>query len=383
MIYYYKHKSINEFSESEIDMMGYEGVYQYATEHGIDPNELFFEIKQLENDIKYMQETQFDMSQGENLELMNKWVNLYIDYFNKYATCDKQAYILLGNIATGKSTYARKTEEETQSIIVDPDRFKMGEITEKGMFEGFTSLYKEPTDRERLQEPCSEACKKTLKNVAERGMNLIMPKATTSLEKLEKQLQVLLDNGYDIHLILIECPLSECADRNYYRYLIKEYQDLSKIQNGDHPNGRFVPVSVITNIGDGSYNTFVNAKNGKKYKSYKAIYNDKLKTEEIDINTMLNTNLAEAKDIPNEQKYNPQLSVIDPKTKLNTELPIAEQFTTIPIFKAQHVTIDDTSAVIISDLNNDSQIMNPEPIKLNTSTKIIDKDNDVEEHQKQ
>ena len=286
MIYFYKHKSINDLTEEEIDLLGYEGVKQYAEEHDMNADELFFEIKQLENDIKYMQETQFDMSQGENLELMNKWVNLYIDYFNKYATCNKQAYILLGNIATGKSTYARKIEAETQSIIVDPDRYKMGEKTDKGMFEGFTSLYNKPIDRERLQEPCSEACKKTLKTVAELGMNLIMPKAATSLEKLEKQLQLLLDNGYDIHLILLECPLSECADRNYYRYLIKEYQDVSNLQQGDHPNGRFVPVSVITNIGDGSYETFVKAKNGKKYKSYKAIYNDKIKTEEIDTKSM-------------------------------------------------------------------------------------------------
>lgn len=286
MIYFYKHKSINDLTEQEIDLMGFDGVYQYAIEHNMNPEELFFSIKQLENDIEFLKESQFDMSSGENLDLMNKWVSEYINYFNKYASCEKQAYILLGNIATGKSTYARQIEEKTHSIIVDPDRFKMGEKTQKGMFEGFTSLYKKPTDRERLQEPCSEACKKTLNNVSDLGMNLIMPKATTNLSKLEKQLQILVDKGYDIHLILIESPLTECADRNYYRYLIKEYQDISKVKDGDHPNGRFVPVSVITNIGDGSYETFIKAKNGKKYKSYKAIYNDKVKTEEIDTQTM-------------------------------------------------------------------------------------------------
>lgn len=286
MLYFYKHKSIKDLSEEEIDLLGFEGVMKYANEHNINPTELFSKIKQLENDIQFMHENQFDMSTDENRELMNKWVGEYINYFNKYASYDKQAYILLGNIATGKSTYARQIEEETKSIIVDPDRFKMGEQTAKGMFEGFTSLYQKPTDRERLQEPCGEACKKTLKNIASQGMNLILPKATTNLEKLEKQLQVLVDNGYDIHLILLECPITECANRNYYRYLIKEYKTSENVKEGDHKNGRFVPVSVITNIGDGSYETFIKAKDKKRYSSYKAIYNDNTKFEEIDTKSM-------------------------------------------------------------------------------------------------
>lgn len=286
MIYYYKHKGIFDYTPEEINLFGYEGVEKYALEHNINPEELFATIKKLEFDIEHLQEESFDMSSGNNLHLMNKWVDRYIDYFNRCASHDKQAYVLLGNIATGKSTYASQIEQSTHSIIVDSDRFKMGEQTENGFFEGFTSLYQKDTDRERLQTPCSEACKKTLNNVAETGMNIILPKATSTLNKLENQLDVLVKKDYDIHLILLECPLKECANRSYYRYLIKEYQHLDKLKTGEHHKGRFVPVSVITNIGDGSYDTFIKAKNKKLFKSYNAFYNGNNSFESIDLESI-------------------------------------------------------------------------------------------------
>lgn len=292
MIYYYKHKSINDLSQTELDLLGYNGVAQYAQEHGINPDELFGIIKRLEADIKTMGANPFDMSTGKNLELMNKWVDRYIDYFNSHARYEKQAYIILGNIASGKSTYAKTIEEQTGSIIIDPDRFKMGEHTSHGFFEGFTSLYHEPTDRERLQDPCSDAAKKTLSNVADEGMNIIMPKATTSLDKLEKQLKVLTDKNYDVHLIMFESPIQDCADRNYFRYLVKQFSQ-AKV-NGQRSYGRFVPVSILTNIGDGTFTTFAKAYKEGRYKSYKAFYNkgshgtnhQLYSNEEIDLETM-------------------------------------------------------------------------------------------------
>lgn len=291
MIYYYKHRSITDLSQTELDLLGYQGVYQYAYEHDISPTLLFNEIKKLEADIQAMGNQPFDMSQGSNLQLMNNCVDQYIQFFNKYAKHNKQAYIILGNIGSGKSTYAQEIEESTGSIIIDPDFYKMGAHTDRGYFEGFTSLYKTPTDRERLQEPCGEACKRTLLNVADLGMNLILPKATTSYEKLQKQLQVLTDRNYDIHLILFESPIKDCANRSYYRYLIREY-DKTAAPGTSH--GRFVPVSVITNIGDGTFTTFAKAYKDGRYKSYKAFFNkgtvgldtSKYVNEEIDINSM-------------------------------------------------------------------------------------------------
>ena len=180
MIFYYKHKSINDLSQEELNLLGYDGVLKYAEEHGMSAQMLFEQIKQLELEIQTMGARPFDMSQGSNLALFNEWTNKYIDFFNNNASYNKQAYIILGNIASGKSTFAKTIEQETGSIIIDPDRFKMGESTKHGFFEGFTSLYHQPTDRERLQDPCSDACKQTLRNASDMGMNIIMPKSTTS-----------------------------------------------------------------------------------------------------------------------------------------------------------------------------------------------------------
>lgn len=293
MIFYYKHKSINDLSQEELNLLGYDGVLKYAEEHGMSAQMLFEQIKQLELEIQTMGARPFDMSQGSNLALFNEWTNKYIDFFNNNASYNKQAYIILGNIASGKSTFAKNIEQETGSIIIDPDRFKMGESTKHGFFEGFTSLYHQPTDRERLQDPCSDACKQTLRNASDMGMNIIMPKSTTNITKLEKQLQILVSKNYDIHLIMFESPITDCANRNYFRYLIKEYS--GEQEHGKPVRGRFVPVSIITNIGDGTFETFAKAYKNGRYKSYHAYYNkgsfgadsSQYKNEEIDLNTMI------------------------------------------------------------------------------------------------
>ena len=281
MIYFYRHKNKNNLSMEEIDMLGVDGIKRFSEVSGVPFEEAYAHIKNLEAKLSSMKIEQFDMSSGANKQLYEHWVNNYIKYFNKYATRNKQAYVILGNISSGKSTLAKELESKNQAIIIDPDRFKMGEETEHGYFDGFTSLYKIDTDRERMQEPCGDAAKQVLDNVSKEGLNLILPKATTTLEKLNKQLQILFDRGYDVHLIQLETPLEECANRNYFRYLINEYKADS--------HGRFVPVSVIKNIGDQTFVTFARAmkESGKRYKSFKAFYNSKdTRNEEIDLETM-------------------------------------------------------------------------------------------------
>lgn len=282
MIYFYRHNNTDNLSMEELDMLGIDGIKRFSEETGVSFEEALAHVKELESKLASMKIEQFDMSSGKNQELFNYWVNNYIKYFNQHATQNKQAFVILGNISSGKSTYAKELEAEKQAIIIDPDRFKMGENTPVGHFEGFTSLYQVDTDRERMQEPCGDAAKKVLDNVSKEGLNLIIPKATKTLEKLNKQLQILFDRGYDVHLIQIETPLEECANRNYFRYLINEYAADS--------HGRFVPVSVIKDIGDHTFITFARAmkESGKRYKSFKAFYNSKnTRNEEIDLETMI------------------------------------------------------------------------------------------------
>ena len=119
-------------------------------------------------------------------------------------------------------------------------------------------------------------------------MNLILPKAASSLEKLEKQLECLTKNGYDIHLILFDTPVKECVNRSYLRYLVKEY-NMNYHSNGSKEHGRFVPKSVTVSIGDSPFTTFAKALNKSgTFASYKAFHNDRFKqSEEIDLNTMI------------------------------------------------------------------------------------------------
>ena len=68
MIYYYKHKSLDELSQTELDMLGYDGVVRYAMEHDMPADELFLTIKKLERDVKELNAKSLDVSSGEYLD---------------------------------------------------------------------------------------------------------------------------------------------------------------------------------------------------------------------------------------------------------------------------------------------------------------------------
>ncbi len=286
MIYFYKHKNITDFSQEELDLLGYDGVCKFASERGLDPQKVFAEIKNLESQISTTKPIPLDISAPDVKKKLDESISSYIDFFNKNATYQKQAYVVIGNIGSGKNTYANQIEEATRSIIVDSDNFKSGEFTPKGYFDGLSSFFLD-SDRERLQKPCSLACSLATEHIAKTGMNIILPNAPTSVEKLEKKIAALTKNNYDIHLIYIDAPYEDLAARSYYRYLICEYEQ-KKDPNGNLLHGRFVPVSIIKNYGDPCHETFVKAYKQGRYKSYKAFYNDKFSiNEEIDIPTMI------------------------------------------------------------------------------------------------
>jgi len=287
MIYFYRHKGLNEHTQQEIDMLGFEGVTQFALQHNLSPNVVFEEIKALERQIEQTIITPLDLNSPKIKPKFEESIRQYTHFFNKYATHDKQAYIILGNISSGKSTYADQIEESTQSIIIDSDRFKSGENTPNGFFEGLSSFYSSEV-REILQKPCSIASAIATEQIAATGMNIIIPTAAKSQEKLEQKINALIKNNYDIHLIYFESPYSELANRNYYRYLVQEFEQ-AKDPNGNIIHGRFVPISVIKSYGDSCFATFAKALADKRFKSYKAFYNDKHsngQNEEIDLETL-------------------------------------------------------------------------------------------------
>ena len=285
MIYYYKHKSIADYSREEIDMLGYDGAYQFAVENGLDPDEVFQNLKQLETDITNLNAAPYTTDDASFKALFDKAIDEYIYYFNSNAKYDRQAYIVIGNAASGKSYISDRVGEATHSMIIDSDNIKMGERTEKGFYEGLSSLYI-PLERDRVQKPCGDATKQIIDTASNQGMNLILTKASKSIDKLERQLQILEDRNYDIHLIMVDSPAHICARRNYYRYLVKEYRRQT-YPTGQIERGRFVPVSVVKGYSDPIFDTFVNAYRKKRYKSYTALYGSEQEKEPIDLNTMI------------------------------------------------------------------------------------------------
>lgn len=280
MIYFYKHKSVSDYTPEEIDLLGYGGILKFANQNGADPSEIYAKVKMIEHAVGKLHslgQTEPNETQKKFIaENFERCIDEYISFFNGHAAHDKQAYVVLGNISSGKSRYAKNLEKNANSMIIDSDRFKMGEANEKGEYAGFSPLYKVPTDREVLQEVCSDASKIAIDRASSEGYNLVLPKASTSLQKLERQLEILQKRGYDIHLIQIECPLDTCANRSYYRFLVKQY---AKVYGLDEKgtlaqSGRFVPVEVVKKHHDGSYVTFYEAFKAKRYSSYKAYYND-------------------------------------------------------------------------------------------------------------
>ncbi len=280
----------------ELSMLGKGGIERFVRENNLNFEEVQSHIQKVEESIKNLQSSQVFSNNIEDYDdyckkCFKQSVESYIDYFNNNAVCEKQAFVVLGNASSGKSFRAKSYEKATKSIIIDSDRFKMGESTKNGNFEGFSKLYKKPSDRDFMQKVSSIAGKKTLEYISQTGMNIVLPKAASSLAKLEIQLQVLQSAGYDIHLILVEAPLETCADRNYYRYLVKQFANVYGLDSKGTlaQSGRFISVDTIRFLHDGSYATFFDAYQKKRYKSYKAIYNDKNTPKGVDIEIDPNT----------------------------------------------------------------------------------------------
>ena len=115
MIRYYKHRAMSSLTPQEIDLLGNDGILEFSKQTGVPFLEVYDQIKALERKLKTVPIEQFDMTTGKNNDLFNEWVEKYITFFNKHAKHNRQAYVLLGNIASGKSTYAKSLEKSKQA----------------------------------------------------------------------------------------------------------------------------------------------------------------------------------------------------------------------------------------------------------------------------
>ncbi len=139
---------------------------------------------------------------------------------------EKQAYLVIGLPAAGKSTLAETMRDQFGAAIVDGDDFKVM-IPEYG--DGWNSS--------GVHEEASALSKDMLSQMLREGDNLIIPKLGSSDASISKPAAALRAKGYKVHLVYVEVPKAVAMERAIKRW---------------RSTGRTVPVSIYDqiNVGD-------------------------------------------------------------------------------------------------------------------------------------
>jgi predicted ABC-type ATPase len=139
---------------------------------------------------------------------------------------ERQAYIVIGLPAAGKSGLAERVRNLSGSAIVDADDFKPM-IPEYGG--GWNSS--------GVHEEASSMSKDMLAQMLQTGSNLIIPKLGSSDASISRPATALRARGYKVHLVYVEVPKAIAMERAIKRW---------------KATGRSVPVNIYDqiNVGD-------------------------------------------------------------------------------------------------------------------------------------
>ena len=236
--------SLKNYSEAKLKGFLSEGVAKVAEIMGMDKDSLTNFIKEQEEIIRERakNETIFDNS-IERIELREKIIREYFDYF-KNTDKNHHAIIVLGQIASGKSSYCRKIAERTNTMIVDSDYIKQGHDSMDGLKMDFD--YGKGTDM--IHEEASMLAKKIINEAGGMGYNLILPKTGIDPLSIQKIVNNLKSFGYHITLVYIDLSIEKCIERNYYRFIDEYRRGIPS---------RLVPFKTIAKIDDKPFKTFV------------------------------------------------------------------------------------------------------------------------------
>lgn len=148
---------------------------------------------------------------------------------------EKQAFILIGLPASGKSGIATKIAEDNGAIIIDSDFVK------RKLPEYKSHLYSASIVHEESSQMCfgfrhdNPGNVKSLYELCiERGNNIIIPRIgqnPVGITDLAKSLRE--NQGYEVHLILVSLPKREATIRAIYRFA---------------QTGRYVPLGLIFDV---------------------------------------------------------------------------------------------------------------------------------------
>lgn len=164
---------------------------------------------------------------------------------------EKQAYLIIGLPASGKSSMANPLEAETGSLIVDSDMAKerLPEFIE--------------SDGRRADQVHLESqviAEEVLKIAMNNGDNIVLPIVGKSEKSIMSKHDKLKEAGYDVHLRLVDLPIEKTIERAVNRY---------------RETGRLVPIDYITNeVGYKPVQNYVIMEKKGLFASYEAISTD-------------------------------------------------------------------------------------------------------------
>lgn len=278
MVDFRKH-SLKNYTYDDVKGWLSDGIENVARIMDVDKDELGEVISDYEHEIREraLHPTIKDSSE-ERRELRR---GILADYINLYqdAGHDRRAIIVLGQIASGKSSFCKKLESGGDCAVVDVDFIKQGH----GFMEGLKQDFDEGKGTDMVHEEASMLAKEYLNMMSNFGYNLVIPKSGTDYNSIEHIVELLKYKGYEVTLCYIDLPIKKCVERNFYRF-IDEYR------RGLQP--RLIPFNVIKTIDDKPFKTFARflSENSPYVDRYAAYSNDVEQGEEmipIDINEIL------------------------------------------------------------------------------------------------
>ncbi len=161
---------------------------------------------------------------------------------------DKQAYLILGLPAAGKSSLADPLSVQKKALIVDSDEFKK-RLPEFENGAGANYVHEESADM------ANALMDRAIKD----GTNIVYPVVGKTPKSLQEKIDKLKDGGYDIHLAYVDLPMEKAQGRAINRYILE---------------GRLVGLDYINGIGDKALVNFNDFKNKEGITDYAFYDND-------------------------------------------------------------------------------------------------------------
>ena len=161
---------------------------------------------------------------------------------------NKQAYIVIGAPASGKSSLSDPLAKKTGSLIIDSDMAK----------ERLPEFIESDGKRaDQVHEESQIIANEVLEVAIENGDNVLLPIVGKSENAIMRRYNKLNDAGYDVHLRYVYLPIEKTVERAVSRY---------------RETGRLVPLDYIVNeVGYKPLQNYVIMKEKGLFKSYEAV----------------------------------------------------------------------------------------------------------------